>query len=139
MSSPLVRALQKFADPQDEAQLQALDVAVQEIDPAACSQAEFQAMLGVFERFPEQDGYGVFWGILHALEACDGYEPELLASVQRKPCEFNVRMINRLLNADVFEVEGHSLEGVLRSVAVNPAATALAVHDAKQYWARREA
>ena len=90
-------------------------------------------MLGVFERFPEQDGYGVFWGILHALEACDGYEAELLVSVQRKPCEFNVLMINRLLNADVYEVEGHSLEDVLRSVAVNPTATAQAVHDAKQY------
>ena len=99
MSSLLVQALQAFADPHSEAQLQALDVAVQEIAPASCAHAEFQAMFGVFERFPSQDGYGVFWGILHALEACDGYELELRASVQRKPCEFNVLMVNRLLNA----------------------------------------
>lgn len=96
-------------------------------------------MLSVFERFAEKDGYGVFWGILHALEACDGYEPELLASVRRKPCEFNVLMINRLLNAEVTEIEGHSLQDVLRSVVSNPEATAQAVHDANNYLARHEA
>ena len=139
MSSPLVQALQSFADPQSEGQLQALDVAVQAIDPASCAHAEFQAMLEVFERFPDQDGYGVFWGIVHALEACNGYEPQLLASVQRKPCEFNVLMVSRLLNAGISEVEGRSLEGVLRSVLANGEATSQAVHDAGQYLARREA
>lgn len=101
MQSPLVKVLQSFKDPQSESQLRALDLAVQAIDCASCTQAEFHALLSIFERFPEQDGYGVFWGIIHALEACDGYESELLASVQRKPCEFNVRMVNRLLNAEV--------------------------------------
>lgn len=96
-------------------------------------------MLGVFERFPEQDGYGVFWGILHALEACEGYELELLASVSRKPCEFNVLMVNRLLNAGVSEIQGQSLDGILRFVVSSPRATAQAVHDAKHYLARREA
>jgi len=94
-------------------------------------------MLSLFERFPEQDGYGVFWGIIHVLEACEGYESELLASVQRKPCEFNVLMINRLLNAGVVEVEGRSLEGVLRSVLENAAATPQALHDAQHYLERR--
>lgn len=138
MSSQLVQALENFTDAQSEAQLQSLDATVQAIEPVSCSQAEFRALLGVFERFSEEDGYGVFWGILHALEACDGYEPELLASVQRKPCEFNVLMINRLLNANVYQIDGHSLKDVLRSVVLNPAATAQAAHDAKQYLARCE-
>ncbi|MGC3984119.1 MAG: hypothetical protein QM777_04975 [Pseudorhodoferax sp.] len=139
MSSSLAHALQDFTDPQSEAQLQFLDATVQAIETASCAQADLQALFGVFERFPEEDGYGVFWGILHALEACDGYESELLASVQRQPCEFNVLMVNRLLNAEVSEVEGHALEDVLRDVVLHPKATGQAVHDAKHYLVRRGA
>lgn len=139
MLSPLIQALHRFSDPHSEADLQALDTAVQKVSPASCADAEFQAMLGVFERFPEEDGYGVFWGILHALEACEGYEPELLASVTRSPCVFNVLMVNRLLNAGISEVKGQSLESILRDVISSPRATPQAVRDAKKYLARRVA
>jgi hypothetical protein len=119
---PLVEEIEAFTDPQNEAQLQMLDATLQGINTSSCGKAEIGALLGVFERFPEADGFGVFWGILHALEALEGYEPQLLASVQRKPCEFNVLMA-----------------GLLRSVLSNPQATAQALHDAQQYLARREA
>jgi hypothetical protein len=136
---PLVEEIEAFTDPQNEAQLQMLDATLQGINTSSCGKAEIGALLGVFERFPEADGFGVFWGILHALEALEGYEPQLLASVQRKPCEFNVLMVTRLLNAGISQIEGQLLAGLLRSVLSNPQATAQALHDAQQYLARREA
>jgi hypothetical protein len=46
----------------------------------------------VFERFPDHDGYGVMWSVLHGIEAILNYEIELLASVRRLPTEFGVVM-----------------------------------------------
>ena len=137
MASLIVQALGQFSDPQSEVQLKALDAAVQAITPDECGEAEFRAMLHVFERFPEDDGFGIFWGLVHALEACSGYESEMLASVARKPCEFNVLLVNRLLNAGITDVDGVSLEGVLSSVMESNAATPRVRHDAERYIARR--
>lgn len=137
MESATVQALSQFSDPQSETQLKALDTAVQAIKPEECGEAEFRAMLLVFERFPEDDGFGVFWGLIHALEACSGYEYEMLASVARKPCEFNVLLVNRLLNAGITEVDGIPLEGVLSTVMGSDAATPGARHDAERFIARR--
>jgi hypothetical protein len=137
MSQPIVAALHAFTDARSEEQLQALDAAIRSIDPLRCGKSEVKALLGIFERFPEQDGFGVFWGILHVLEACRDYEPELVASVQRKPCEFNVLMVNRLLNAGVTEVSGSSLEDLLLSARASGKATSQALHDIEHYLARR--
>lgn len=137
MASSIVQTLGQFSDPQSEAQLKALDAAVQAIKPDECGEAEFRAMLHVFERFPDDDGFGIFWGLVHALEACSGYESEMLASVARKPCEFNVLLVNRLLNAGITDVDGVSLEGVLSSVMESNAATPGVRQDAERYIARR--
>ena len=135
--SPLVESLEAFTDPQSEVQLQALDASLQAVSPDLCGVREIRALLSVFERFPEQDGFGVFWGILHALEGLKGYEPELVASVHRKPCEFNVLMVNRLLNAGVMEVNGNSLEGLLLAVEAHGQATEQARREVQYYLARR--
>ena len=100
------------------------------VAPCACGPAEVRALLGVFERFPEEDGYGIFWGIVHALEACPGYETEVIESVRRKPCEFNVLLIVRMLSSGITVVDGTPLDVVLRSVQSSAAATAQAVEDA---------
>lgn len=137
MSSTLLEVLHAFTDPENEAQLHALDVAIQALALASCGQAELQVLFDVFERFAEHDGYGVFWSILHMLEVCDGCTSALLASVRRKPCEFNVLMINRLLNAGLSDIDGQSLENVLQSVLLHPDATAQALDDAAYYLALR--
>ncbi|RLB54961.1 MAG: hypothetical protein DRI90_19825 [Deltaproteobacteria bacterium] len=56
------------------------------------------ALFSVFERYPDEDGYGVYWSILHGLEARSDYEPGLLASVRRKPSVFAATMLNRMSN-----------------------------------------
>lgn len=74
-------------------------------------------LLSVFERYPEEEGFGVVWGVLHGLEALPDYEPELLRSLARQPSEFGVRMIGRLLNAGTREIGGVSLLETLRALA----------------------
>jgi hypothetical protein len=126
MSRALIEAVERFTEPQDETQLQQLEEAVGTTRPEDCGQPEFRALLSVFERFPEDDGYGIFWSIVHCLEASQGYESALIESVSRCPAEFNLLMVNRLINGGVTEIEGRSLLSVLASVASNHSASARA-------------
>lgn len=114
---------------EDPRQLQELEKIVSSIVPSECGEPEFCALFGLFERFPESDGFGIFWSVVHLLEACAGYEPFLVESVRRKPVEFNVLMINRLLNGNISEISGHHLIPLLESVMLNSAAT----NEARRY------
>ena len=133
MSQSLIHAVLQFTQADDEAQLRVLEEAMGTARRESMGVPEFKALLSVFERFPEDDGYGIFWSIVHLLESCDGYEPSLLESVARSPGEFNVLMVNRLINGGVNEVSGESLLRVLASVANNPLAVASARTSAQQF------
>ncbi len=78
-----------------------------------------KALLQVFERFPEHDGYGVFWAIVHTLEGIGNYESELVKSILRHPHEMSVLMLNRLINGGVREIDGKPIIDILNEVAVN--------------------
>ena len=41
----------------------------------------YHAIFNLFERFPDDDGAGVFWSALHGMEAVGGYEDLLLLSI----------------------------------------------------------
>ena len=57
-------------------------------------------LFGVFERFPEDDGAGVFWAIVHGVEGLPlDYEPALQVSHQRCPSLMSEIMMRRLANA----------------------------------------
>lgn len=75
-----------------------------------------KAMLRVFERYPTDDGCGVFWTIVHGLESIPDSERALLESVRKQPSIFSVMMIHRILNAGQREVGGESLISVLSEV-----------------------
>jgi hypothetical protein len=53
-------------------------------------------LLKVFERFPEEDGAGVFWSIVHGLERFSAYETELIDSLNRQPSEMGLLMLRRI-------------------------------------------
>jgi hypothetical protein len=88
--------------------------------PKADAEAGLDIWFRLYERFPDDDGFGVCWGILHMIE---GYHPVsdryVVASVQRKPTEFPVMMINRILNGGVKTVGGVELLALLQGVADN--------------------
>jgi hypothetical protein len=79
-----------------------------------------ETLFHLFERFPEGDASGLFWSVLDDLEQMPGYEQELIKSVKRKPSEFSLRMVNRLLNNGVTRVGDVDLLDLLMSVADDP-------------------
>ena len=113
-------ALISFKDPQDEDQLDQLEDLIRLATPEQCGAEVLRSLFSVFERFPEEDGYGVFWSILHLLESCNGCNEALIESVERAPVEFNLRMVNRLLNSGIKQVDGRSLIQLLTNVAEDP-------------------
>ena len=104
----------------DEENLRRLDQALQDLFTSPQPERGIDALFRIYERFPESDGYGVFWSILHGLERLPNYEPRLITSVQRQPMEFNLTMVNRLLNAGTTQIEGTNLVALLEAIAASP-------------------
>jgi hypothetical protein len=131
MTPSLLKAIESFTDP--ELDLDQLDEALRTVHPDDIGSSEIQALFGIFEQFPDHDGFGVFWSIVHLLEACKDHKPDLIASVKRKPVHFNLLMVNRLLNAEILEINGQSLLALLTSVSSHPAASDTAKTDAQGF------
>jgi len=111
--------IESFNNPKDEEQLRLLDEMIASLDPKEMEKNDFSLLLNIFERFPENDGLGVFWSILHFLEACNYYEPVLIESIKKKPALFTITMLNRLLNAGIKNVKDTSLISVLETIEAN--------------------
>ncbi|MGW8392108.1 hypothetical protein [Pseudoduganella sp. HUAS MS19] len=109
--------LRWFDNPEDEGQLKQLFDSLAALDADMLSPNDVVQLLGVFERFPNDDGFEGFWQILHLIERAGGYESALVDSVRRSPGEFNLTMINRLLNGGIENVGAQSLLSLLEEVA----------------------
>ncbi|HVK52487.1 MAG TPA: hypothetical protein VM469_12220 [Pseudoxanthomonas sp.] len=58
-------------------------------------------LFNVFERFPDDDGAGVLWSIVHGVESlAHDYEPLLVASNRRAPSHMAAVMLARLATRD---------------------------------------
>ncbi|QEH34909.1 hypothetical protein OJF2_34540 [Aquisphaera giovannonii] len=95
------------------------------------------AWFRLFERFPEGDGGGVFWSILHGIEAQPGSDEFVVASVARQPTHLPVLMVNRILNSGRSMVGGCDLVALLRSVTLDERASPEVQQDAERFLARR--
>lgn len=74
-----------------------LDDLLAELWDAGVPQPALPSLFGVFERFPEDHGGGVFWSILHGIEALDlDYEEALRESLARQPSHMGKVMLVRL-------------------------------------------
>ena len=62
-------------------------------------QKYYHAIFNLFERFPDDDGAGVFWSALHGMEAVGGYEDLLLQYFRRFPSIMTRTMLIRMKNA----------------------------------------
>lgn len=58
----------------------------------------YHAIFNLFERYPEDDGSGVFWSALHGMEFVGGYENLLLEFHCRSPNLMTRTMLRRMLN-----------------------------------------
>ena len=74
-----------------------LDTLFAELWNIGVSEDALPTLFGVFERFPEDDGAGVLWSIVHGVESLDlDYEIELRASLERMPSFMGDIMLKRL-------------------------------------------
>jgi hypothetical protein len=87
----------------------------------------------LYERFPEDHGYGVFWTILHGLEAQPECDAAVVASVHRRPTHYSVMMVNRMLNADIRTAAGTDLLELLRQVAADERIATSVREDAEKF------
>jgi hypothetical protein len=94
-----------------------LDQMISDLCREPLSPEGIDAFLSVLERFPTEDGAGVLWSIVHALEHSPLYPPHLLASLRRRPAELSVVMVNRMLNAGETTLAGIPAMDVLLEVA----------------------
>lgn len=102
-------SLQQITSLEDPTQLSRLESIVSSLTPENADESILLALYGIFERFPWQDGHGICWSILHLLESCSNYNSLLVQSVKRQPGEFNLTMVNRLLNEGILLTENENL------------------------------
>jgi len=76
-----------------------LDDLLAELWSVGVPQSVIPGLLRVFDRFPDEDGAGVFWSIVHGLESLPGYELFLLESAELRPTPFKRIMVDRLRRA----------------------------------------
>lgn len=134
----LIHELERF-QPEEENWLP-LDDLIQEIILTQAPHEAIDAMLGLFERYPDEDGYGIFWTMLREIEHFLGYEGHVFDSLRRQPSMFAVLMVGRMLKSDRYELEANFLVKLLHEVAAHPgtppgvieAAQALVEHRARR-------
>lgn len=66
------------------------------------------SLFAIFEKFPTDDGAGVFWSILHGLETLE-YEQKLYDSLIDKPSHMTITMLKRIENAPSEMIAGKSI------------------------------
>jgi hypothetical protein len=75
----------------------ALDSLLGELWAVGVRQGQLATLFRVFERYPEEDGAGVLWSIVHGVEALSfDYESALRESLARQPSFMGRIMLRRL-------------------------------------------
>jgi hypothetical protein len=131
--SAVVRAVDAVSAVDDPVQLTALEQAVEQFFASPAASQHLEVWFRLFERFPEDDGYELFWSILLGIERQPGYGPLVVASVRRRPSGFPVLMLNRLLNAGQVSVGDVDLLQVLQAVAADEQCPPGVRRDAQEY------
>lgn len=80
-------------------------------------------LLKVFERFPDEDGAGVFWSIIHGVESFKSYERDLIDSLNRHPSEMGLLMLRRIKNTGTKTVGGIEISKIVTDLLNNERTT----------------
>ncbi|MGC4006309.1 MAG: hypothetical protein QM811_25590 [Pirellulales bacterium] len=93
--SDILREIEGFQPVDDD--WRPLDVLLNELWSSGVPEAALPTLFGVFERYPDFDGAGVFWSILHGVEGLEiDYEQALRDSLARRSSEMGKVMLARL-------------------------------------------
>jgi hypothetical protein len=95
----VLRDIQEFSPV--EGNWRRLDELLDELWSAGATEGSLPILFGVFERFPQEDGAGVLWSIVHGVESLSfDYDPALRQSLQRTPSFMGKVMLQRLERAN---------------------------------------
>jgi len=74
-----------------------LDGLLEELWAAGVREGQLPTLFQIFERYPDDDGTGVLWSIVHGVESLPlNYEPALRASIARHSSLMGRIMLERL-------------------------------------------
>lgn len=96
-----------------------LDELVTELWESENPEIGIDALFGVFEKNPTDDGSGVFWTILHGLETME-YEQKLYDSLMEKPSHMTITMLKRIENSGSSTIAGKSISELISFIKNNP-------------------
>jgi len=96
-----------------------LDELIQDLAKCNLIPEDFPSLFSLFERFPEDDGAEVFWGLVHLLEGVGGFEEALVSSLRHKPSDMATIMVNRMLNGGIDRVGEVRLMDLLAEITWN--------------------
>lgn len=96
-----------------------LDQLVTELWESGNPEIGIDALFGIFENNPTDDGAGVFWTILHGLETLE-YEQKLYDSLIEKPSHMTITMLKRIENSDSATIAGKSISELISIIKNNP-------------------
>jgi hypothetical protein len=116
--STLAQSLDELQSSDPSADLtEALESILAEANPGESDLRSFEAAFRVFERHPLCD-FGSPGPLVHWLErAYPRYIGALVASIERRPTEHTLWMVNRILNANIEASTRASLIAALKSAA----------------------
>ena len=109
-----------------------LGALVEELFQSGAASQAVDALLGVFERYPNETGAEVFNLIVRGLEGVPGYELKVVQSLRRVPSECGLMLVDRLLVAGHKEVEGVRLLPLVAQIANDPKASAVVRQEAQE-------
>ena len=111
--------LDSISSLEDQEDMDGLDDMILKLFASGNAELGIDAMLRVFERFQNKVDLYIFWNLVHGLETLPDYEKNLFESIKRKPSEFSLLMVNRILNAGITEVGDVNILDLLKSVAID--------------------
>jgi hypothetical protein len=134
----LIASIDAVSSVNDVAQLKKLERAMDHFFSLPNAALHLDVWFRLFERFPDEDGYEMFWTILHGIERQPDYEPLVVESVRRFPSQFPILMVNRMLNGGQTHVGPVDLLELLRTVATSESCLESARADAIRFIKHQE-
>ena len=125
LANQIVAALDAFFAKDDGTDEETLSKILERFEELSEPQRIVPALFAVMERNPSAD-LGAPGPLVHSIETLPVpiFEPLLRASLQRRPCQLNVWMVNRILNSKLSPKHRKELLALLKAVTVSSVASA---------------
>ena len=120
-SRDIIGDINRF-EPENENWLR-LDALLNELWESGDQDNYITELFNVFERFPDEDGAGVFWSIVHGVESLKSYEMQLVDSLNRQPSEMGLIMLRRIKSTGTKTIGGIEISKVVDDLISNERTT----------------